>query len=307
VHFRGKNNCIICLFVILIGISAVSCKRNKLYNNAQQSASFSIFTLFALNPGISTTPVLSPAPGTFEYDQQVAISCEDPSVVIHYTTVSTMPTLSSPVYAAPIPVTGRGTAMTITAISVIDGVLVDTAAGVYEIAPDILYVSTSGTDATAAGWGSSTQPYLTINFAIGQAVDGDQIRVAAGDYSEGATVLIDKVLTLYGGYNASDWTDRDNINRAVPTYMTQINDAQSAADGNTNDLGINGSIIDGFVIWEGDNTNTGTNGISIQGNATVRNNTINGGLDRSGAPAPLTRDKAGDPRSVPWSMGAYEY
>jgi parallel beta-helix repeat protein len=59
------------------------------------------------------------------------------------------------------------------------------------------YVSTTGSDTT--GDGSSGNPWLTINYAISQAINDDTINVAAGTYTE--QVVINKNLTLSGTGN----------------------------------------------------------------------------------------------------------
>jgi hypothetical protein len=51
------------------------------------------------------SPVLSPPPGSFTSDANVAVtvSCSTPEAVIHYTLDGSVPTVSSAVYSAPIP------------------------------------------------------------------------------------------------------------------------------------------------------------------------------------------------------------
>ena len=62
------------------------------------------------------------------------------------------------------------------------------------------YVSTTGNDTT--GDGSSGNPWLTINYAIGQAGGGDTINVAAGTFSE--TVTVNQSLILRGAQAGVD-------------------------------------------------------------------------------------------------------
>ncbi|MEP7142609.1 MAG: hypothetical protein ABI707_07055, partial [Ferruginibacter sp.] len=57
------------------------------------------------------------------------------------------------------------------------------------------YVATTGSDANSGAIGS---PYLTILKAIGVAVNGDTIRVAAGNYTAAATTTVSKSLAIIG-------------------------------------------------------------------------------------------------------------
>jgi hypothetical protein len=81
----------------------------------------------------------------------------------------------------------------------------------------VLVASGSGRAAAAATWyvaptGADTNscaapasPCATPNGAVGKASDGDTIEVATGTYtgSGGEVVLVDKKVTLAGGWNAS--------------------------------------------------------------------------------------------------------
>lgn len=68
--------------------------------------------------------------------------------------------------------------------------------GVVPVWGDTHYVATTGSDTpdcTNAG-----SPCQTIGYAIGQAVGGDTISVAAGTYSPAATIVVNKSLAILG-------------------------------------------------------------------------------------------------------------
>ncbi|MBN1317568.1 MAG: hypothetical protein JXA42_18945 [Anaerolineales bacterium] len=78
----------------------------------------------------------------------------------------------------------------------------------------IIRVALSGTD--TPGCGSIAQPCLTVQYAVNQAVNGDEIRVASGIYtgvnnqgSQSQVVYITKSVTIRGGYSTADWTTPD--------------------------------------------------------------------------------------------------
>jgi hypothetical protein len=84
---------------------------------------------------IVATPVFSPSPGDYATAQNVSIACETPGAQIRYTTDGSEPTQDSPLYADPIPVTGKTTikARGFKNLWVPGGI----ATGVYTITPDI--------------------------------------------------------------------------------------------------------------------------------------------------------------------------
>lgn len=87
--------------------------------------------------------------------------------------------------------------------------------------PPGVYVHPSGSD-LAGTPGTSTEPFQTINYAITRAVADGQaaVHVATGTYA-GPIALVEGI-SLYGGYNAADWNDRNNLDRDNPTYQTII-------------------------------------------------------------------------------------
>jgi len=89
-----------------------------------------------------------------------------------------------------------------------------------------------------------TKPCATIQYAVDQALDGDQVRVAAGTYA--APVTITRSIDLLGGFSA-DWSAQDPV--AYPTII----------DGH-------GLLISGTVevTVAGFDIRNGTTGISVQ-------------------------------------------
>lgn len=65
-----------------------------------------------------------------------------------------------------------------------------------------LYVATTGSDTTSCQ--DSSAPCVTIGYALTQARDNDEVRIAEGTYTENLT--IDTALSLMGGYEAAGWT-----------------------------------------------------------------------------------------------------
>ncbi|GAG35654.1 unnamed protein product, partial [marine sediment metagenome] len=74
----------------------------------------------------------------------------------------------------------------------------------------VIRVSTTGTDAVGCG---GVTPCRTIQYAVDQALPGEEIRVAQGTYTgvsarSGMTqvVYISKTVTIRGGYTPANWT-----------------------------------------------------------------------------------------------------
>jgi len=154
-----------------------------------------------------------------------------------------------------------------------------------------LYVSIKGSNRD--GNGTPKKPYRTIQHAIENAPSNHKIYVAAGTYNE--TILLKYSVSLYGGFNTNDWSDRNNRDRENPKYRTHIKAKRYWAITNMTtdpDTGypINRyitkeTIVDGFSITG--NTSVQTRhgaaewswGIVLAGNGSpsIMNNTINAG------------------------------
>lgn len=101
------------------------------------------------------------------------------------------------------------------------------------------FVAPNGTDSGTCG--DSQQPCKSIGYAISQAEEGGEIRVAAGIYKE--LLQVTKSITLTGGFTTSNWI--------TPTWTTQqaILDGQDAY----RPLAINADnvTVDGFFVRNG--------------------------------------------------------
>ena len=141
------------------------------------------------------------------------------------------------------------------------------------------YVATTGNDLNTCA--TANAPCLTINGAIGKAVDGDSINVAIGTYMGTGTevVLVDKSVTLSGGWNA----------------LFTIQNGVSIIDGQASRRGmlVSGTTvsIDRFKIQNGFHSNQGGGIEHSAGTLTVSNSTVGG-------------NSAGDPCCVGTSGGA---
>lgn len=67
-------------------------------------------------------PIFSILPGTYNNDLSITLSTPTEGATIHYTTDGSMPTISSPVYTAPISITGHGATITIQAFAKKNGI-----------------------------------------------------------------------------------------------------------------------------------------------------------------------------------------
>ena len=66
-------------------------------------------------------PVFAPGESKLTEDSEITIECETPGAEIHYTTDRSVPSVSSPLYTAPLSIEGDGTVMTIKAVAVKNG------------------------------------------------------------------------------------------------------------------------------------------------------------------------------------------
>lgn len=153
-----------------------------------------------------------------------------------------------------------------------------------------IFVKNSGDD--NQGTGSPLNPFRTIQYAIDQAESGTSIFIAAGIYNESIT-LKDGV-SLYGGFSALSWKDRNNKNRNEKRYKTVIRGTDNSYVIIAKDFISRDTVIDGFNIIAGLNTTSApssedhpqrTWGIHLSDNAspTISNNTIYGGMGEGGS------------------------
>jgi hypothetical protein len=151
-------------------------------------------------------------------------------------------------------------------------------------AANIVRVAPSGTDSD--GCGSAAAPCQTIQHAVHEAAEGDELRIAAGAYTGaeqvyamGAgqmttmtqVVIVTKTLTLRGGYTTGDWDTPDP--EANPTVV----DAEGFGRGLTivGD-GAQTVTVEGLTITGGDYTGLGNT--YAPGQCRTTNGDCGGGL-----------------------------
>jgi hypothetical protein len=91
----------------------------------------------------------------------------------------------------------------------------------------ILRVAPTGTD--TPGCGGPAQPCRTVQYAVDEAADGEEIRVAAGTYTDvnnqggqSQVVYIAKSLSIRGGYTTADWTTPDPAGNPTTLDATSL-------------------------------------------------------------------------------------
>ncbi len=139
--------------------------------------------------------------------------------------------------------------------------------------PPIRYVAAAPLGSNAGGntCVSIYRPCATIQYAIGRASSGDEIRVAAGYYT--GTLSVNKSLTLRGGYTLTNWV------QSWPEQHITIVDAQ-AVTGTQRVVELAGSVavvVDGFRLTGGHAHNQSGAGLyAAAGTLTVLNSHIYG-------------------------------
>lgn len=126
-----------------------------------------------------------------------------------------------------------------------------------------LYVATTGSDG-GNNCLNSASPCATLQHAVDQAIAGDEIRVAAGTYSGAQTlthtdtytytqvVMINKGLTLRGGYTQADWLN------SKPSANNTVIDPGGYGRGITVIGTLSEQVmIEGFTVTGGDYTGLG--------------------------------------------------
>lgn len=109
------------------------------------------------------------------------------------------------------------------------------------------YVATSGSD-TANACTNSAAPCATIDQAVSQAQNNDEIRVAGGMYTPGsgtAVLIITSRMKIIGGYSTGNWSTPDRV--ANPTIL----DGQNQRTVLRFDVGSAGFILQNVTIQHG--------------------------------------------------------
>jgi hypothetical protein len=146
---------------------------------------------------------------------------------------------------------------------------------VLEDADFAIWVSPAGDSANA---GTREAPLSSIQHAIDMADNGGNgadVYVAAGTYAE--TLTLRSRVSLYGGWNADDWTRDIDANRPVVTG------GETAVYGeSSNDL-----TVEGLEIVAADAATNGASSIAVflaeSDGVTIRNNVIAAGMGMMGA------------------------
>jgi isoamylase len=117
---------------------------------------------YTINPGITSTPQLSPTGGTYQADTTVTISCPDPGAVIYYTTDGSTPTTSLTAQSNPVDVEVNGdySSVTIKAIAK-DGA--KDPSGVAQASYTIAYPQVVAPTISPTGGTFSTDQLFTLN------------------------------------------------------------------------------------------------------------------------------------------------
>lgn len=143
----------------------------------------------------------------------------------------------------------------------------------------ILYVRQS--DGVDTNDGSKSSPLLTIGRAL-QIIEGKQVsgevHIAAGTYNE--SIAINRNISLYGGYDQSNWDNRNNKDRSNVTFRTRIQGTSSPTVNISQ--GISQKIkLDGLNILGHASSNSV--GISVNSPIELSNNTLDGSHATSSA------------------------
>jgi parallel beta-helix repeat protein len=135
--------------------------------------------------------------------------------------------------------------------------MVGLAAFPVQASPGIRYVAPGG------DCGGATPCDGDIQAAINGAIDGDEIRIAEGTYSQVSTGdgitavvrIVDKKITVRGGYAISDWNTSDP--EGHPTVLDANDQGVGVFINYQADIGIGNIIVDGVSITDGNATMAG--------------------------------------------------
>jgi hypothetical protein len=154
-------------------------------------------------------------------------------------------------------------------------VVVTNADGSCEAGPAAVFVGTRRTvfvSSSAAGSNNGTSwtnAYTSLTTALSNALDGDDIWVAAGTYkpsttsNRDATFTVAKFVRLFGGFNGTETAlEQRNWNANVTTLSGDLAGNDTGLGGNQGDnskrvvtiSSTSGAVVDGFTIRGGSNT-----------------------------------------------------
>jgi hypothetical protein len=173
-------------------------------------------------------------------------------------------------------------------------------------APATWFVTPTGSDGNSCS--DAAHPCATVNGAISKAAVGDTVEVASGTYvgSGDQVVLVDKGLTLEGGWNSSfssqagvSIVDGQSLRRGVKIQGATARIERFAVENGTKPanpepFGGGGMLVDGpgasLVLDQSTVRDSQSTGIFSTGVLTIRNSTISGnvgsGIMIFGDPAP---------------------
>lgn len=184
------------------------------------------------------SPSFTPEPGNFTADTTVSIEPADPGHDVYYTTDGSEPTTGSTLYGAPVPVTGDGTELTLSAVAVSsDGSASKIVTGTFSVR--YLFELTAGAD---PGGLVSTTPEDGI--------------VASG---ESATVLAEPE----EGYLFAGW-DPPELGSDNPLELAVTEDTEVRATFDV--LSTEGALRGGITVHEVLPDPTGSPGVDTDGN-----------------------------------------
>ena len=126
-----------------------------------------------------------------------------------------------------------------------------------QASPGIHYVAPGG------NCGGASPCYGEIQAAVSAAVNGDEIRVAEGTYSQVSTGdgitavvrIVDKKITVRGGYAVSDWNTSDPEKH--PTVIDANDQGIGVYVNYQADIGVGSILVDGLSITDGNATEAG--------------------------------------------------
>ena len=224
-----------------------------------------------VSPNQVKTPYFSPGEGTYSSDVSVAISCDTPGAVIHYTTNGSTPTENDPIIQSGAPITFETTTTLKAMACKTDKDPSEVISATYTIVPPVVvYVKKSIAAGKVSNGKTWATAYTSIQKAINMALAGREVWVASGTYSE--RIALKKGLAIYGGFAGTE-TKRNQRNPAANVTIIDggrlgsVVTAPRGADAST--------IIDGFTIRNGKATDGGGINCSYS-SPTIRNNVISG-------------------------------